>query len=322
MAGATRKARSGSRLVGGAIAVVGALLLCWLLLRSGRDAPGNEVAASGANSSEMPNALRPPGAAAREIPSGTAGDSRVTGHAPPRLPGSSAAAVPTAQNPSPAFASGGPASPVGEFAAPASTSNDGKADEPKFPRDWGRCFRTYGDRDAYVFASDSSTASSGSWSARISSRVARPNPSGAALCQTLSAAEFAGRRLRITLHMRTQDAMPAAHMVFRAAGADGRVLTFYNMEPHWVGGSTSWAEYSAVLDLPAEAATIMFGGSLVNTGSVWLDDASIEVVASDFPVTHVSPPRGGYIAVVDPSGLAKTLNNPGFEETRALRQGE
>ena len=105
-------------------------------------------------------------------------------------------------------------------------------------------------------------------------------------------------------------------------GADGRVLAFYNMEPHWVSGSTGWSEYSAVLDLPAEAATIMFGGSLVNTGSVWLDDASIEFVGGDVPVTHISAPRGGYVAVVDSSGLAKTLQNPGFEKTRTLRQGE
>lgn len=185
-----------------------------------------------------------------------------------------------------------------------------------FPRHWRRCFREYsGERDGYEFASDSTSAWSGSWSARISSRVERPSPYGAALCQTIAATTFRGQRVRVTLHMRALNAIPGAHLVFRTEGSDGRLLAFHNMEPRWVSGTADWSAQTVVIDVPNNVSVIVFGGALVNTGTLWIDDASIEVVSLEVPLSQKAAPLTHYNLVVDTAGLAQVLQNPGFEET-------
>ncbi len=187
------------------------------------------------------------------------------------------------------------------------------------PTSWGICFRNAGGApDAYELVADSSTAASGSYSARIRSLVDRPSPSGAGICQVIAATAYRGKRVDVTLHMRTQDAMPGAHLVFRADASDGQVMAFYNMEPDWVSGNRNWAEYSAVLDVPERASIIVLGGSLVNTGTLWIDDAAIEVVSHDIPVTRPLAKPGPYNQAVDASRLSGALQNPGFETTFEL----
>src|SRR4029078_11676817 len=144
-----------------------------------------------------------------------------------------------------------------------------------------RCFLDPGALDEYLIESDSSTAWSGSRSVRIASKTDKPRFPGSGLCQVIAAATMQGRRVRMTLHMRTQGAVPGAHMLFRAEAADRRLLAFYNMEPRFVSGTRDWAEYSAVLDVPVQATVVVLGGALVNTGTVWIDDALIEVVCVD-----------------------------------------
>lgn len=195
--------------------------------------------------------------------------------------------------------------------------------EPRlFPDAWRRCFGWYGDKSAYEFAADSSTFSTGSWSARISSRAAAPNPPGAAICQYLAATAYRGKRVRVTLHMRSRTAEPGAHMMFRADSATGQVVAFYNMAPNWVRGTTDWAEHSAVLDVPANASVIIIAGSLVNTGTLWIDDAALEVVDSQSKLTQPAPPPGHFNQVIATDQLPTTPRNPGFEENSAVPPGE
>jgi len=246
---------------------------------------------------------------------------------PPTDPGASSGtpgspAAPT----SPVIASNG-VPRAGNTASPPASGNHGDASDGEesklFPRDWRRCFGwSGGAREAYDFAADSSTYSNGLWSVRIRSRAARPAPAGASICQYLAATSYKGKRVRVTLHMRTRDAEPGAHMLFRADTASGQVVALYNMSPAWVRGDTDWAEYSAVLDVPESASAVIVAGTLVNTGTLWMDDASLEVVDPQTKVTQPPTRTNHYNQVIATDQLPTTLQNAGFEENFPVPSGE
>lgn len=190
-------------------------------------------------------------------------------------------------------------------------------DKSLMPRHWAACYPSANPANGgYLFASDDSTAWSGAFSARISSRVAQPNPAGAAFCQSIAATRFKGQRVEYSIHLRTGDAVPGAHIVFRAERADGRVLAFYNMAERWVRGTTDWKRFSVVIDVPEGAAVIFVGATLVGTGTLWMDDADLTSAPQGTPLTQRPPPANFYTQVVDASSLANELRNPGFEDTR------
>lgn len=205
------------------------------------------------------------------------------------------------------------------------SATSGRADEPeaeRFPRYWHRCSRmTGGGIAGYRIASDSTTVWRGSASAQIASHEDRPSPSGTALCQWVSAAAFKGKRVAFSAQMQTTLATPGAHLIFRADTADGRVATFSIMSGHWIPGTTAWARHSIVIDVPQDASVIMLGVALVNTGSVWVDDAALEVVDKDWPVTESAPPVIRFATPPDPASVQEQLKNPGFEETVPVRAG-
>ena len=157
---------------------------------------------------------------------------------------------------------------------------------------------------SYRIASDSTNAWSGSSSALIASREAQRNPGGASICQAISAAAFKGKRVSLSAHLRTVNAVPGAHLTFRADAADGRVVASNAMARHWSPGTTAWTPHSIVIDVPDSAEVIMVGAALMNIGSVWVDDVAIEVVDSDWPVTQPAPPVTRYAVPADPSTVS------------------
>jgi len=317
MSARIRRARGVSRIAVLLFAIVVAMLVAWLLMSREDGKPRDEVAASGvAPARTAPDEASP--TASRPAPTGStpANDTSAAPPAPaPPAPASSG--IDAKSLPPQAVATS--AAPGSATSSPASAYPAGaNAGEATFPRYWRRCFRDPGAESDYQVASDSSTAWSGSLSARVSSQVASPRSPGAGICQVIAATSVKGRRIRLTLHMRTLNATPGAHMVFRAEGGDGRVLAFYNMEPRWVSGTQDWAPYSAVLDVPEQASVVMFGGTLVNSGTLWIDDALIQIVGGDTAVTRGPPPGVQYNAVVDPASLSRALQNPGFEQVQPL----
>jgi biopolymer transport protein ExbD len=52
-------------------------------------------------------------------------------------------------------------------------------------------------------------------------------------------------------------------------------------------GTTDWAQYSVVLDVPANAGALAYGFFVDGTGQVWVSGAKIEEVGEDVPSTNM-----------------------------------
>jgi hypothetical protein len=109
------------------------------------------------------------------------------------------------------------------------------------------------------------------------------------LMQTIDAAPYHGKRLRLSGYLRTRDAASAA-MWMRIDGANQRVVGFDNMKERALRGSVDWQRCDIVLDVPDSARAIAFGFLLEGKGEVLADDFRLEDVGKDVPVTGKPEP--------------------------------
>lgn len=106
------------------------------------------------------------------------------------------------------------------------------------------------------------------------------------LMQDFLPGEYLGKRIRISAWVKTQDVEQWAGVWVQVAkDTDEKPLCFDNMADRPISGSTDWTKYDLVVDVPWEAKVILMGGILNGTGSMWLDDFSVEVVDRTTPTT-------------------------------------
>jgi len=79
-----------------------------------------------------------------------------------------------------------------------------------------------------------------------------------------------GQRVAMRAWIRTESA-ESANLWLRIDAAD-RVLALDNMERRAVSGTTGWLLYEIVMDVPDDAATLVYGVFLVGTGRMDVDD--------------------------------------------------
>jgi hypothetical protein len=104
-----------------------------------------------------------------------------------------------------------------------------------------------------------------------------------ALMQTIQARDYRGKRIRFAASLRSEDAGRVA-LLLRVNGEGATVLSFDNMSRKPVKGTTKWAPYEIVADIPGEARVIAFGLLLEGNGVAWIDRARLEVVSTLGPV--------------------------------------
>jgi hypothetical protein len=284
------------------------MIAWWLVFDT--DPPGTQAPGAGnfAGREQLPDSRTAPAsrgapASGVESPAESGGDS-LERSARPAAPENQLAA-----NAQPSAAAAAPPEPRPNAAGPK------PEDKTRFPAKW-QCGGGMGEasrRDYLAFA-DSSDAWSGSFSARIESRVPHPEFPGAGCSQGIATDEFKGRRVEFSLYMRTLNAAPGARLVFRADG-DNRELAVYDMESRWVRGTSGWARHSVVIDVPIRASIIVVGAALENTGSLWIDEASLQIVPQATPLTQPPKPPAGWGSLPDPSKFPTALQNGGFEDT-------
>jgi hypothetical protein len=169
----------------------------------------------------------------------------------------------------------------------------------------------------YEYWADASSRVSGAYAARISSLVAAPSPAGAGFCQMFRADEYRGKRVALSGHLRTVNAVPGGHLVIRADARDGRIVAQARMRESMVSGNLDWYRHTLVIDVPESAYLIMVGAVLLNTGSLWIDDVGLEIVDASWPVTPGRREPMGYSGT-QPAvmvNLPPRLQDPGFEVT-------
>ena len=109
--------------------------------------------------------------------------------------------------------------------------------------------------------------------------------------QGVRADDYRGKRVRFSAFVKTIDVVgKSAGIWMRVDGADGS-YAIDNMTDRPVSGTHDWIRVSAVLDVPRDAAGIMFGALMRSTGEMWIDDATFEIVGKDVPVTTVESGR-------------------------------
>jgi hypothetical protein len=116
------------------------------------------------------------------------------------------------------------------------------------------------------------------------------------LTQCIQAKNYLGKRLRFSARLKSVDAS-AEQLWMRVDGQTAasdripKVLGFYNMDDRPVTGTTDWARYDVVLDVPAESTGICYGFFLHGgKGEAWADSLSLEPVSKDVPVSQWKAP--------------------------------
>jgi len=128
----------------------------------------------------------------------------------------------------------------------------------------------------------------GSASAKVMPRPDAYNLSWGATVQASVVGPHRGKRVEFSAHVRTKELWGGASPWLRADDAKGVVVAFDNATSRMMRGDSSWARMSIVIDIPDDAAYLYYGLLLMGTGTAWMDQAAIEIVTKDVPVT--APP--------------------------------
>ncbi len=104
------------------------------------------------------------------------------------------------------------------------------------------------------------------------------------LMQNFNAAKYAGKRLRLSAFVKSENVQNWAGLWMRV-DKGSQSVAFDNMQDRSIKGTRGWQQYEVVLDAPRDATGIFFGVLLSGSGSVWLNNVKFEVVGADVPTT-------------------------------------
>jgi hypothetical protein len=151
----------------------------------------------------------------------------------------------------------------------------------------------------HEFASDFVNVWNGSASAFL--RVEDPRTRNLAVTKTADSTcimqgsqipSFRGKRVELAAHLKT-DGSSKAGLLLWVYDADGwELFRQRGQDSTW----TQWTAVSVVMDIPENAAAMLYGACLLGNGSEWIDDVSLKVVDSDVPLRGtqvVAPPATG-----------------------------
>jgi hypothetical protein len=137
----------------------------------------------------------------------------------------------------------------------------------------------------YAVALDSAVHHAGARGVRIETLSSTPVGVGN-LLQSIQAGQFAGKRVRLSVWVRTRDMIGTVQLWLRA---DARsIMRIDNMGDRALGEAKEWRRIESVIDVPADAFALAFGVFVRGPGTVWLDHFTLEVVGSDVATTKLA----------------------------------
>jgi hypothetical protein len=111
------------------------------------------------------------------------------------------------------------------------------------------------------------------------------------LMQMSQPGEYLGKRVRLSGYVKSDKVTNWAGLWFRVDGPNNgpnpSSLAFDNMQERPIKGTTDWARYEIVLDVPEAAQRLAFGILLAGGGQVWMDDLKFEVVPTTVKTTAI-----------------------------------
>jgi hypothetical protein len=141
---------------------------------------------------------------------------------------------------------------------------------------------------SYEFGTSTSVFHGGARSAAIRSVGTVPDGGFGPIGQAIWAKDYRGKRVRLTGWVRTQAVQGGASLWLRVDGSGGGLL-LDNMDGRRVSGTSDWRQLQIVLDVPAAADGLVFGGLTVGGGQAWFDDFALDIVGPDVPTTTTYP---------------------------------
>lgn len=144
------------------------------------------------------------------------------------------------------------------------------------------------------------------------------------ISQSVRAADYRGKRVKVTGWIRTDDAMKVLPML-RAEGmheGEYHSLVVSNMQGKGLVGFNIWQVFTHVMDVPANAEVLTVGVQMLGPGKAWLDDLAMELVDSTVATTSSAAPpvdlklSGKKLKEMQARWpqMAATLRNADFEE--------
>lgn len=132
---------------------------------------------------------------------------------------------------------------------------------------------------------DSSTSCNGEPSLQLTSATATGDDFGEMGSAKTPGSSWLGHRLRLSGWVMSSAVTGWAGLWMRVDGASQTGIEFDNMQCRPISGTTGWAQYEVVLDVPADADLVAYGILLSNQGEVWLDGVSLDLVDDCVPTT-------------------------------------
>jgi hypothetical protein len=161
----------------------------------------------------------------------------------------------------------------------------------------------------YVVGVDSVQTWGGMPSAYVESVAPTGEGSFGGMMQTIAADNFAGKRVRLSGWVKTEEANDGGgHLWLRIDGQErGQMLGFDNMDNRPVKGTKDWQEASLVLDVPVGASALAYGFFVGGAGKMWVNGQKMEVVGPEVPTTNM----------ITKKALPAAPTNLGFDPNRA-----
>jgi len=154
------------------------------------------------------------------------------------------------------------------------------------PTGW---FKAGSEPKSYDMGIDKGSAQDGKNAATIKSTEAKIKGFGT-LMQNCLPDKYLGKRVRMTGLVKTKDVTDWAGLWFRVDEKESnKSIGFDNMKDgkkdRSIKGTTDWASYEIVLDVPLTSSNLAYGALLVGTGQIWFDNIKFEVVDNTVPTT-------------------------------------
>ena len=127
---------------------------------------------------------------------------------------------------------------------------------------------------SYLFTIDAAAKVGGTRSLRIDNVGIEPFGS---VVQVVPARPLATKTVRFSAWLKTQAANAGGASLFIIAEVGGGIVAYDFMAGSEVKGTTDWARHSVTVLIPAQADLLRVGATLRGTGSVWFDDAELEI---------------------------------------------